>query len=376
MVDEKAILDALRAVKDPELGRDLVALGMIKDLQVTGGQVSLRVDLTTPACPLRSQIEEDVRKAVEGVAGVTGVAVTMSGTVAARPGARPRQVIPAVKHAVAIASGKGGVGKSTVSVNLAVALAEAGAQVGLLDADIYGPSIPTLMGVRDQPKSEGKKIIPLEGHGIRLMSLGFILPENSPVIWRGPMVSQAIQQFLRDVEWGELDYLLIDLPPGTGDAQLTLAQAIPLTGVVIVMTPQDLATQIAGKALAMLRQLKVPILGIIENMSFFLCPHCLRPTEIFSRGGGKRAAERLGVPFLGEIPLDLDIRVGSDEGTPIIVRNPQSAGAEVFRRVARNMAGRISVETLGDGSAPSGEGEGSGEGIIGPAARAPGRFAV
>jgi ATP-binding protein involved in chromosome partitioning len=254
--------------------------------------------------------------------------------------------IPGVKHPIAIASGKGGVGKSTVAVNLAVALGATGAKVGLLDADIYGPSIPTMMGVQGAPAGEGQKIEPLEGFGIKLMSLGFLLPDNAPVIWRGPMVAGAIQQFLRDVEWGALDYLLIDLPPGTGDAQLTLAQTIPLTGVVICMTPQDVAMRIASKALGMFRQLKVKILGIIENMSYFVCPHCNASIEIFSRGGGKRASERLGVPLLGEIPLDPELRIGGDLGQPILIRAPESPTAQIYRNLAEALIERVRVETL------------------------------
>lgn len=254
--------------------------------------------------------------------------------------------IQGVKYPIAIASGKGGVGKSTVAVNLAVALGQAGARVGVLDADIYGPSIPIMTGVHDAPQGNGQKIEPLEAFGVKLMSLGFLMPDNSPIIWRGPMVAGAIQQFLREVEWGDLDYLLIDLPPGTGDAQLTLAQTIPLTGVVIVMTPQDVAMQIASKALGMFRQLKVKVLGIIENMSYFICPHCQGSTEIFSRGGGKRASERLGVPFLGEIPLDLELRVGGDLGGPILIRAPESRTAQIYRKLAEALAERVRVETL------------------------------
>jgi ATP-binding protein involved in chromosome partitioning len=257
-----------------------------------------------------------------------------------------RGAIPGVRYPIAIASGKGGVGKSTVAVNLAVALGATGAKVGLLDADIYGPSIPIMMGVHGSPRGDGEKIEPLDGFGIKLMSLGFLLPDNSPVIWRGPMVAGAIQQFLHDVAWGELDYLLIDLPPGTGDAQLTLAQTIPLTGVVIVMTPQDVAMQIASKALGMFRQLKVKVLGIIENMSYFICPHCHQSTEIFSRGGGRRASERLGVPFLGEIPLDEELRIGGDMGQPILTRSPGSPTAEIYRKLAETLAERVKVESL------------------------------
>src|SRR5574341_953227 len=249
-----------------------------------------------------------------------------------------------IRYSIAIASGKGGVGKSTVSVNLAVALAQTGAATGLLDADLYGPSIPTMMGINRMPQSNGQKILPLEAHGVRLMSLGFLMPDGAPVIWRGPMVSGAIQQFLQDVEWGVLHYLLIDLPPGTGDAQLTLSQSLPLSGVVIVMTPQDVAMSIASRVLVMFRQMKVPILGIVENMSGFVCPACHQETQIFSHGGGRKASERLEVPFLGEIPLDGDLCEGGDDGHPILVRSPGSPVAEVFRRVARALAGRVSVE--------------------------------
>jgi ATP-binding protein involved in chromosome partitioning len=246
-----------------------------------------------------------------------------------------------IKHSLAIASGKGGVGKSTVSVNLAVALAQAGAATGLLDADVYGPSIPILTGINRMPGHTGHKLLPVEAHGVRLMSLGFLMPDGAPVIWRGPMVSGAIRQFLQDVEWGSLDYLLIDLPPGTGDAQLTLAQSLPLAGAVIVMTPQDLAMHIASKALAMFRQLQVPILGIIENMSSFVCPHCGTRAAIFRQGGARRASERLGVPFLGEIPLDPRVCQAGDRGEPIVASHPGSPAAEAFRRASEALADRV-----------------------------------
>jgi ATP-binding protein involved in chromosome partitioning len=249
-----------------------------------------------------------------------------------------------IKHSIAIASGKGGVGKSTVSVNLAVALAQTGAVTGLLDADVYGPSIPMMTGVHRMPRSDGHKIFPLEAHGVRLMSLGFLMPDGAPTVWRGPLVAGAVQQLLRDVEWGALDYLLIDLPPGTGDAQLTLAQSMPLSGAVIVATPQDVAMQIATKALAMFRELKVPILGIIENMSQFVCPHCGTVSPIFRRGGGRRASASLGVPFLGEIPLDPLVCQASDRGEPIPTMHPRSAVAEALRGVAESMVQRILAE--------------------------------
>ncbi|MGE5850240.1 MAG: Mrp/NBP35 family ATP-binding protein [Candidatus Methylomirabilota bacterium] len=262
------------------------------------------------------------------------------------PGTASSGDVNGIKYSVAIASGKGGVGKSTLSVNLAVALAQAGAATGLLDADLYGPSIPMMMGINRMPQSNGQKILPLTAHGVRLMSLGFLMPDGAPVIWRGPMVSGAIQQFLQDVEWGVLDYLLIDLPPGTGDAQLTLAQSLPLAGAVIVMTPQDLAMHIASKALAMFRQLKVPILGIIENMSSFICPHCRTASFIFREGGARKASARLGVPYLGEIPLDPVLCQGSDRGVPILTSHPDSAVAEAFRRVARALVDRIGEEAV------------------------------
>lgn len=249
-----------------------------------------------------------------------------------------------IKHSIAIASGKGGVGKSTISVNLAVALAQTGAVTGLLDADVYGPSIPMMTGVRRMPRNDGHKILPLEAHGIRLMSLGFLMPDGAPTVWRGPLVAGAVQQLLRDVAWGELDYLLIDLPPGTGDAQLTLAQSLPLTGAVIVATPQLVAMQIATKALAMFRQLKVPILGIVENMSQFVCPHCGSTSPIFRRGGGRRASASLGVPFLGEIPLDPLVCQASDHGEPIPTMHPNSAVAKALHDVAGNLVQRILAE--------------------------------
>ena len=249
-----------------------------------------------------------------------------------------------IKHVIAIASGKGGVGKSTVSVNLAAALAQTGAATGLLDADVYGPSIPMMMGVRRMPQSNGKKILPLEAHGVRLMSLGFLMPDGAPTVWRGPLVAGAVQQLLRDVEWGPLEYLLIDLPPGTGDAQLTLAQSTTLAGAVIVTTPQDVAMQIASKALAMFREVNVPILGIVENMSQFVCPHCGSVSAIFKRGGGLRASESLGVPFLGEIPLDPMICQTGDRGAPIPIMYPDSPVAEAFRRIAGNLVERIHAQ--------------------------------
>jgi ATP-binding protein involved in chromosome partitioning len=345
MLTDDAVFDALRTVKDPELHRDLVSLGMVKAVAVDAGHIAVTLELTTPACPLKAQIEEETKAALQAIPGATGVTVTLTASVRKPPPGR--QPLPGVKHIIAIGSGKGGVGKSTVTANLAVALAEAGTAVGLLDSDIYGPSIPIMMGVHRQPEVAGKRLIPPVSHGVKLMSLGFLLPDHSsPVVWRGPMVAQAVKQMLMEVEWGELDYLLADLPPGTGDASLTLAQAIPLTGAVIVMTPQEVAIQIATKTLNMFRTLKVPILGIIENMSYLLCPHCTQSVELFGHGGGRKASARLEVPFLGEIPLDAELRHGGDVGRPILVERPDSPVAAIFRQVAGNLAGRISVEAL------------------------------
>ncbi len=348
MITEQAVLEALSAVKDPEIQRDLVSLGMVKDIRIDGSRVSFEIVLTTPACPLKDQIERECREVLAKVPGIGEVSIKMGWNVVAARGMAESGGIPGVKNSVAVASGKGGVGKSTVSVNLAVALAEAGASVGLLDADIYGPSIPLMMGIHRMPEmTADQRILPLQAHGVKLMSLGFLLPDHSsPVIWRGPMIAKALNQFLRDVAWGDLDYLLIDLPPGTGDAQLTLSQSLALSGVVIVMTPQDVAMTIASKVLIMFRQMKVPILGIVENMSTFLCPACGGESQIFSHGGGRKASERLETPFLGEIPLDTELCEGGDDGRPILVRNPRSPIADVLRRVAGNLAGRVSVEAI------------------------------
>ncbi|MFI5340444.1 MAG: Mrp/NBP35 family ATP-binding protein [Candidatus Methylomirabilales bacterium] len=348
MVTEREVLQALSRVQDPEVHRDLVSLGMIRDIRIDGSNISFEVVLTTPARPLKSQIERECREALARLPGIGQVTVRMGSNVVASRGMTGPGGIPGVKNAIAVASGKGGVGKSTVSVNLAVALAETGATVGLLDADIYGPSIPLMMGIHKVPDiTPDQHIIPPEAHGVKLMSLGFLLPDPStPVVWRGPMLAKALTQFLRDVLWGNLDYLLIDLPPGTGDAQLTLSQSLAMSGVVIVMTPQHLAMTIASKVLVMFRQMHVPILGIVENMSTFLCPGCHQESQIFSQGGGRKASERLGVPLLGEIPLDADLCEGADDGQPILVRNPQSPIAEVFRHLAGQLAGRVSVEAV------------------------------
>src|SRR4030065_614665 len=316
-ITEEKVFDALRSVMDPDLNRDVVSLGFIKEIKIDGGKVSFKLELTTPACPLKAQLKAASEEAVKGISGVSGVDVDVTSRVTTHRVEEKGEILPGVKNIVAISSGKGGVGKSTVSVNLAVALAKTGARVGLLDTDIYGPSIPIMMGVTEKPEIRGEKLIPIEKYGVSLMSIGFMIPEDTPLIWRGPMVMKAVDQLLTDVEWGELDYLLMDLPPGTGDVQLTLSQKVPLTGAVIVTTPQDVALLDVVRGISMFRKLNVPILGVVENMSVFSCPHCGGRSDIFSHGGGKTASEKLDVPFLGEVPIDLKIREGGDAGRPV-----------------------------------------------------------
>ncbi len=341
MITEQSVLDALSHVQEPELHRDLVTLKMIKDIKIQGDAVNFTVVLTTPACPLRGQIETEAKAAVAAL-GAKQVSIKWDANVPSDSRIIGKLNIP-VRSTIAIASGKGGVGKSTVAVNLAVALAQAGAQVGLMDADIYGPNIPMMMGVNEQPKARDEKIIPLQAHGVKLMSMGFLVPPEQAVIWRGPMLHSAIRQFLSDVDWGPLDYLVIDLPPGTGDAQLTLIQSVPLTGGVVVATPQDVALSDVVRGVSMFRKLEVPVLGIVENMSYFLCPHCGERTDIFAHGGAKKMAEKFEVPFLGEIPLDPAIRIGGDTGKPITVTDPDSALAKSFRAFAEQVAAAVSV---------------------------------
>lgn len=334
------VLKALTAVQDPDLRRDIVSLGFIKDLEVADNRVSFAIQLTTPACPAREQLAASAKQAVQAL-GVADVQVRMTSQVTTAKGERP-PLIPQVKNTVAIASGKGGVGKSTVAANLAVAFARLGAKVGLMDTDVYGPSVPILMGGRDEPKVVEGKIQPPVEYGIKIISMAYFLPKDEAVIWRGPMLHKTIQQFIGEVRWGELDYLLMDLPPGTGDIQLSLSQTIPLTGAVIVSTPQDLALAVALKAIAMFQKLKVPILGVVENMSSYVCPHCGHREDIFGHGGAREAAKKLGFPFLGEIPLDAAIRVHSDSGKPVALDETTPHG-KAFREVAEALAAQISI---------------------------------
>ena len=331
----KDILNALRTINDPHVQKDIVSLGFVKDVEVGDRRVSILLQTASPA---RNQLVANIKQIVHGL-GVPDVEVRVSDAAPPAPHAQA-SLIPLVKNTVAVASGKGGVGKSTVAANLAVALERAGARVGLMDTDVYGPSVPALMGGDDAPHVVQGKIEPPLAYGVKLISMAYFLPKDEAVIWRGPMLHKTIQQFLGDVRWGELDYLIMDLPPGTGDIQLSLSQTIPLTGAVIVSTPQDLALSVASKAIAMFEKLNVPVLGIIENMSYYACPHCGHREEIFGHGGAREAARRLGLPFLGEIPLDPVIRVQSDAGKPVALEE-KSANAKAFQAVAAALAEQV-----------------------------------
>ncbi len=343
-VDAEAVLSVLRTVQDPDLHRDIVSLGFIKDLTIDGGVVAFKVELTTPACPVKDQLKAECESKVAGLPGVEQVDIEMTANVRRGPQREPSDALVGVKNVVAVASGKGGVGKSTTSVNLALSLLASGAKVGLLDADVYGPSLQMMLGVDERPlPTADKKLAPVESHGLKVMSMALLQDPTKPVIWRGPMVHGLLQQFLRDVVWGELDYLVIDLPPGTGDAQLSISQVASVTGAVIVTTPQDVSLLDARKGLEVFRQLKIPVLGVVENMSYFVCGHCGERTEIFRHGGGAKMSEGLGVPFLGEIPIDPAIVVGGDAGEPIVVREPNSPAAKAYVEFAGNVAAQLSI---------------------------------
>ncbi len=374
-ISEAAVRKALETVIDPVTGKNVAALGMIGGIATRGGHVSVTLDVDpargTALEPLRQACEQ-VLRAMPGVLSATAVMTAerpappppaAPGRAAPHahshaPGAKTtggggRIEVPGVKHIIAVASGKGGVGKSTTAVNLALGLAANGISTGLLDADIYGPSMPRMLDVREKPESvDGKLLKPIERHGLRTMSIGYIVAEDTPMIWRGPMVSSALEQMLRDVEWGDLDVLVVDMPPGTGDAQLTLAQRVALAGAVIVSTPQDIALVDARKGLNMFRKVAVPVLGIVENMSYFLCPKCGERSEIFGHGGAREEADKLGVPFLGEIPLHLDIRTTSDSGHPIVVAKPESTHAQVYKNIAGRVWKQLSANQRGPRAAP------------------------
>lgn len=351
-LDTKSVLEVLRPVQDPELQKSLVELNMIRNITIDRGNVSFSLVLTTPACPLREFIVEDCQKAVRTLPGVENVEIDVTAETPKQKQLPDRQGIDGVKNILAISSGKGGVGKSTVAANVAVSLAQAGSKVGLLDADIYGPNAPTMLGLSNaqvmvQNGSQGEVLEPAFNHGVKLVSMAFLIDKDQPVIWRGPMLNGIIRQFLYQVDWGELDYLIVDMPPGTGDAQLTMAQSVPMAGVAIVTTPQNVALLDSRKGLKMFQQLKVPVLGIVENMSYFIPPDLPdRQYDIFGSGGGEKTASELGVPLLGCIPLEIPLRQGGDSGVPIVVGEPDSASAKALRKIAERIAGKVSVAAL------------------------------
>lgn len=352
MVNTQAVLDVLKPVQDPELQKSLVELNMIRNVVVEGNQVNFTLVLTTPACPLREFIVEDCQKAVKQLEGIENVEIEVTAETPQQKSLPDRQSVSNVKNIIAISSGKGGVGKSTVAVNTAVALAQLGAKVGLLDADIYGPNTPTMLGLDNVPievekSAEGDILQPAFNHGIKMVSMGFLIDPDQPVIWRGPMLNGIIRQFLYQVNWGELDYLIVDMPPGTGDAQLTLAQAVPLAGAVIVTTPQTVSLQDARRGLKMFEQLGSNILGIVENMSYFIPPDQPdKSYDLFGSGGGEKASQELGVPLLGCIPLEISLREGGDVGIPIVVSHPQSASAQALVKIAKQIAAKVSLVAL------------------------------
>jgi ATP-binding protein involved in chromosome partitioning len=351
MASQSTVMEALRGVMDPELQKDLVTLGMVKNVEVHDGIVSLGVTLTTPACPLKDTIERDVRAALAKVPGVRAVELLFDANVPQGRRLQDKAPIEGVKNLVAVASGKGGVGKTTVAVNLAIALNNMGAAVGLLDADVYGPNVPMMLGTSEQPRAlDERTIIPVQAYGVKMISMGLLNPGDKPLVWRGPMLHSVMQQFLRSVRWGQLDYLVVDLPPGTGDVQLSLIQTVSVSGAVVVTTPSAVALADVRKAVEMFRQVNVEILGVVENMSYFECPHCKGRIDVFGHGEGERMAKAFGIPLLGEIEIDPQIRIGGDTGKPAASLGEDAPGAKSIYAMARNVAARISVVDL---SAPA-----------------------
>lgn len=356
-ITNESVLTSLRRVQDPDLHRDLVTLNMIKNVTVEGNNIQVTVELTTPACPLKEKIQDDCVREIRADHPTAGqVNVTMGAKVLGAKVLDKSSILPKVKNTIAVASGKGGVGKSTVAVNLAVTLAKEGAKVGLIDADIYGPSIPLMLGINERPMmietAQGPRMLPVENYGVKLMSIGFLVEDDAPIIWRGPMASGAMKQFMSDVEWEELDYLIFDMPPGTGDIQLTLCQTIPLTGAIIVTTPQEVALADARKALKMFSRVNVPVLGVVENMSYFIAPDTGVKYDIFGTGGGERLAKENGTEFLGGIPIDPRIRMGGDKGTPVVYDIPDSENAKSLLKIAQNLAAQVSILNIQAASQP------------------------
>jgi len=340
MIVEQQVLDALSVIVDPDLNQDIVSLGFVKNIRIETDKISCLIELTTPACPVKEQFRQQAHDALMALAGIHQVDIEMGAQVRSMPA---KKSIAGIKNIIAVASGKGGVGKSTTAVNVAIALAQSGAKVGLLDADIYGPSIPHMMGLsHEKPVTSGKKLQPLYNYGVATMSIGYLIDESDAMIWRGPMVSGAIMQLIQDVAWGEIDYLIVDLPPGTGDIHLTLVQRIPLSAALIVTTPQKIALLDCTRGIAMFNKVKIPVLGIVENMSEFICPHCQQASHIFSSEGASELATKHQVDVLGHIPLDLNIRQTSDAGTPIVAQDPSSEQSKKYQHIAGQVAAGIS----------------------------------
>src|SRR3990170_641164 len=339
MVTETAVLAALMVVKDPDLQRDIVSLGFIKNLRIDGGRVSFSIELTTPACPVKDQLRDQAYAAVSALPGVTAVDVEMTASV--RAVASPeagRMPVEGVKNVIAVGAGKGGVGKTTVAVNLAIALAKCGSKVGIIDGDLYGPNVPIMLGMKTELVPDGAKIVPAEKYGLQVISMAFLTGDDAPIIWRGPMLHGALQQFFSEVRWGNLDYLIIDLPPGTGDVALSLSQIVSVAGAIVVTTPQQVALADSRRALAMYKKLNIPTLGLVENMSYFVCPNCSHEADIFGHGGGERMAEDMNVTFLGRVPIYQPIREGSDIGVPLMLTEPESPAAKAIMATAERVA--------------------------------------
>jgi len=343
----ETVLAALKGVMDPDLRRDIVSLGFIKNLAIDGGRVAFAIELTTPACPVKDLMKAQAEELVRALPGVSEVDITMTAQVrsvsAPEKGAFP---LPGVKNVIAVGAGKGGVGKTTVAVNLAIALVKAGSRVGILDGDIYGPNVPIMLGLQAQLESDGQKIRPAEKYGLQVVSIGFMTKDEAPVIWRGPMLHSVIKQFFNDVAWRDLDYLIIDMPPGTGDVALSLAQTVPVAGSIVVTTPQQVSLADSRRAIKMYEKLNIPALGVVENMSYYECPSCHHEANIFGHGGGETMAEQMGVPFLGRLPIYEPIRVGSDVGIPLVIAEPNSGAAQAFMKVASQMAAQISMKAI------------------------------
>jgi ATP-binding protein involved in chromosome partitioning len=343
-VEAASVLEALKVVQDPDLHRDIVSLGFVKDLRISSGRVSFAIELTTPACPVKDQMRDQARAAVMTLPGVSEVDVQMTAQVRqATLGDGARAPLPGVKNIIAVGAGKGGVGKTTVAVNLALALARSGSKVGMIDGDIYGPNVPIMLGLKTQLTTDGEKIIPAEKHGLQVISMGFMTGDDAPIIWRGPMLHGALQQFFREVRWEGLDYLVIDMPPGTGDVALSLSQTVPVAGAIVVTTPQLVSLADSRRAVAMYRKLNIPTLGVVENMSYYVCRKCGDEADIFGHGGGEQIAAELKVPFLGRIPIYQPIREGGDSGVPVVVSEPESAASRAFVAAAERAAAQVSI---------------------------------